>query len=125
MIIGIGTDIVQIARIDKSLTRFGDRFAQRVLTEEEYAIFLQQSDQARYLSGRFAAKEAAVKALGTGFSQGIGFTQIGVRHDAAGKPELYFLGLALKKIQQKNAGAAHLSITHEKEYALAFVVLEV
>ncbi len=124
MIIGIGTDMVKISRIEHSLARFGDAFAKRILTPDEFNIFLQHKNQATYLASRFAVKEATVKALGTGFSQGIGFAQIGVSNNPAGKPELYFLDKAYFLYQQKNARAAHLSITHEKDYALAFVVLE-
>jgi holo-[acyl-carrier protein] synthase len=124
MIIGIGTDLVQISRITKSLTRFGNAFAQRILTENEMQVFLHHKDPARYIAGRFAAKEAAVKALGTGFTNGIGFNQIGVQHDALGKPLLYFLDKAQIIYQQKNIHTNHLSITHEKDYALAFVVFE-
>lgn len=124
MIIGIGTDLVQIARIEKSLARFGEGFARRVLTQNEFEIFLNHKNQPTYLASRFAAKEAAVKALGTGFTHGIGFAQIGVANNAAGKPELYFLDKAMFLVQQKNIQQVHLSITHEKDYALAFVVLE-
>lgn len=124
MILGIGTDLVKISRIAHSLERFGEGFAQRILTEDEFAIFLAHKDRPTYLSARFAAKEAAVKALGIGFTQGIKWSQIGVTHDPQGKPELYFLDKAQMIYQQKNIGHAHLSITHEKDYALAFVVLE-
>jgi holo-[acyl-carrier protein] synthase len=124
MIIGIGTDLVKISRIEHSLTRFGNQFAQRILTPDEFSIFLQHKNQATYVASRFAVKEATVKALGTGFSQGIYFSQIGVKNNVAGKPEIYFLEKALAVYQQKNIKAAHLSITHEKDYALAFVVLE-
>lgn len=124
MIIGIGTDLVQIARIAHSLERFGEGFAKRILTQDELALFLKHSNQASFLASRFAAKEAAAKALGTGFSQGLGFAQIGVVNNLVGKPELYFLDKAYSLFQQKNIQHAHLSITHEKDYALAFVVFE-
>lgn len=122
MIIGIGTDLVNISRIEHSLSRFGEGFAKRILTPDEFKIFLAHKNQPTYLASRFAVKEAAVKALGTGFSQGIFFSQIGVMNNPAGKPELYFLDKALTVYQQKNIQHAHLSITHEKDYALAFVV---
>lgn len=124
MIIGIGTDLVNISRIEHSLSRFGDHFAKRILTPEEFDIFSEHKNQATYLASRFAVKEAVAKALGTGFSQGIFFSQIGVKNNLAGKPELYFLGKALEVYQQQKISHAHLSITHEKDYALAFVVLE-
>lgn len=124
MIIGIGTDLVNISRIEKSLSRFGDDFAKRILTADEFDIFLQHKNKPTYLAARFAVKEAVVKAFGTGFSQGIYFSQIGVKNNAAGKPDLYFLGKALGFFQQKNILQAHLSITHEKDYAFAFVVFE-
>ncbi len=124
MIFGIGTDIIKISRIEHSLSRFGENFAKRILTPEEFALFLKHKNQATYVASRFAAKEACVKALGTGFSQGLGFGQIGVANNSAGKPELYFLDKAYLLYQQKNIQKAHLSITHERDYAVAFVVLE-
>lgn len=124
MIVGTGTDLVKIARIEKSLQRFGDDFAKRILTTDEFNIFLQHKNKSTYLASRFAVKEATVKALGTGFSHGIYFTQVGVKNNPAGKPELYLLGKALETYQQKNIQKSHVSITHEKDYALAFVVFE-
>lgn len=124
MIFGIGTDIIKISRIEHSLSRFGENFAKRILTPDEFTLFLQHKDQATYVASRFAVKEAAVKAFGTGFSQGLGFAQIGVANNSAGKPALYFLDKAYSLYQEKNIRHAHLSITHEKDYALAFVVLE-
>lgn len=124
MIIGIGTDLVKISRIENSLNRFGESFAKRILTADEFMIFSQHKNQATYLASRFAVKEAAVKALGTGFTQGIRFAQIGVVNNKAGKPELVFLDKAYLLLQQKNIKNVQLSISHEKDYALAFVVLE-
>ena len=91
MILGIGTDLVKISRLEHSLSRFGEVFAKRILTPDEFTIFLQHKNQATYVASRFAAKEATVKAFGAGFSQGLGFAQIGVATNSAGKPELYFL----------------------------------
>lgn len=124
MIIGIGTDLVKISRIENSLNRFGESFAKRVLTADEFQIFLQHKNQATYLASRFAVKEAFVKALGTGFNQGLRFSQIGVANNKEGKPELVFLDKADLLVKEKKIRSSHLSITHEKDYALAFVVLE-
>ncbi|MFA6038231.1 MAG: holo-ACP synthase [Legionellales bacterium] len=124
MIIGIGTDLVKISRIENSLNRFGESFAKRILTTDEFQIFLQHKNQATYLASRFAVKEAFVKALGTGFTQGLRFSHIGVANNKEGKPELVFSDKADLLVKEKKIRSSHLSITHEKDYALAFVVLE-
>lgn len=124
MIFGIGTDIVEVSRIEESLARFGEAFAQRVLTEREWLAFEQLQTRARFLAKRFAAKEAFAKALGTGLRAPATFQQIGVGHDDLGKP-VFDLGADLQIfLDQRGIRACHLSISDEKALAVAFVVLE-
>ena len=124
MIFGIGTDIVNVQRMSDSLVRHGDRFARRILSTAEYEEFTSQHNQAAFLAKRFAAKEAAVKAMGTGFRHGISLTHISVRHDRLGKPVLAFTDAAKKIMQENKVSASYLSIADEKDFALAYVVLE-
>jgi len=124
MIAGIGVDIVEIRRIDESLSRLGDRFAQRILSDEEFAQFQTHNFPVKFLAKRFAAKEAAVKALGTGFSHGISLQHISVSNDALGKPELTFHHIARELMTRKDIKAAHLSLADEEHYAIAYVILE-
>lgn len=122
MIIGIGCDIVDIPRIQRSVQRFGKAFLKRVYTEKEQDNIHGVKEQ--YLAGRFAAKEACVKALGTGFTQGIQMTDIEIVTDKGGAPALFLYGRARHLADERGITAIHVSISHEKGYALAFVVLE-
>lgn len=124
MIFGIGTDIVRVARMRDDLARFGDRFAERILTAGELQEFQQNPSKANFLARRFAAKEAAVKAMGTGFSDGVRLHDIEVTHDAHGKPVLAFHGRAREYLQEKNATIAHISLADELDNAVAFVTIE-
>lgn len=123
MIYGIGTDIVHIKRMRDNLDKYEDKFARRILTDSEFIEFKNKNDQAAFLAKRFAAKEAAAKAMGTGFSQGLSLHHIGVGHDDAGKPVLEFLDVAEKLMQEKKIKQAHLSLADERDYAVAFVTL--
>jgi len=124
MIFGIGTDIVKVQRMSDSLTKHGNRFAQRILSDVEFEEFSSQHNQGAFLAKRFAAKEAAVKALGTGFRDGISMTHISVGHDDMGKPVLNFTHVAKKILQEKYITASHISIADEKDFAVAYVILE-
>jgi len=123
MIFGIGTDIVRVSRIQKSLDRYGERFARRILAGQELDDFQRTLHPARFLARRFAAKEAVVKAYGTGFTQGITFQDIVVSHDAAGKPLLLLSGRALELQREMGIGEQFISISDEQDYAVAFVTL--
>ena len=123
MIHGIGTDIVAIARMQASLDRFGDKFARRILAPGELQGFADSGNPASFLAKRFAAKEAAVKALGTGFRDGIRLAHIAVSNNAYGKPGLCFSGRASQVCADLGVGEAHLSLSDEKDYAIAFVTL--
>lgn len=123
MIVGIGTDIVRIARMERNLERFGLRFAQRILTPDELGEFARTVRPAHFLAKRFAAKEAAVKAFGTGFRDGVRPCHIGVGHDQLGRPHLKFVGPAAAARERMGPANDHLSIADERDYAVAFVTL--
>ena len=122
-IVGIGTDIVEIARIEKQLAK-SQRLAERVLTPDELAIFTQHPFPARYLAKRFAAKEAAVKAIGIGIGNGISFQHVQVDNLAGGQPVLSFSGKFAEICQQLGVSSSFISISDEQHYAVATVVLE-
>ncbi len=124
MLAGIGVDIAETARFERLQQRFGDRIARRLLTEREFERYLERHRSATYLASRFAAKEAASKALGTGIAGGIGFHDIEVRNDAAGKPELLFHRQAAALLRERGIIQSLLSLSDEKHYAVAMVVLE-
>lgn len=124
MIFGIGIDMVEIERIEDGLTRFGSRFAQRILSDAEYREYDRHPRPVQFLARRFAAKEALVKAAGTGFRHGLLLREISVQHDALGKPELQFSARARSLLDQIGVSNSHLSISDERHYALAYVLLE-
>jgi holo-[acyl-carrier protein] synthase len=124
VIYGIGTDIVRVARMQQDLERFGKRFAERILNDNELREFSVSSRPAHFLARRFAAKEATAKALGTGFSHGLALRHIGVIHDDAGKPLLEFTDAALDFIRERGITTAHISLSDEEDHAVAFVTLE-
>lgn len=124
MIRGIGTDIVAVARMQESIDSMGERFPRRLLTELEYQQFETKKNGAAFLAKRFAAKEALVKALGTGFAQGITWKQVCVRNDDLGAPFLELTGLAREKAEALGVRQIHLSLSDEQHHAVAFVVLE-
>ena len=123
MIIGIGIDLVEIERIKNIWQRYGFKFAQRILHASELSC-LPQGNPVLFLAGRFAAKEAAVKALGTGFSQGIGPAQVETVSGPGGKPNLLLHGEALQQAQAMGVTRCHVSISHDRSSAVAVVVLE-
>lgn len=122
-IFGIGTDIVRVARMQASLARYGEKFARRILTPNELSEFLQSDRPAHFLAKRFAAKEAAAKAMGTGFSMGLTPRQIGVGHEQGGRPVLEYYGKAKVLIKKLGISAGHLSIADEEDHAVAYVTL--
>lgn len=124
MIFGIGTDIVEVARIEASITQFGDDFAKRILADSEYASYQDSHIKSRFLAKRFAAKEAFSKALGTGLRTPATFQNIAVSHDDLGKPILILAAELQAFMQSKNIMQTHISISDEKNLAAAFVVLE-
>ena len=123
MIIGLGTDITDMTRIRQICDRFGNRFFEKILTPQELKL-LSANNPTRYIAGRFAAKEAAVKALGTGFSRGIGLQHIEITRTHLGQPQLHLLGPALKLAEQLGIRFHHVSISHERNAAIAVVIFE-
>ena len=124
MIFGIGTDLVHIPRITALLAKHGDRIAQRILSDNEFKQFQQANNQANFLAKRFAAKEATAKAPGTGFRDGLSLSHIEVNNDVNGKPELGFMGRGQQLVEKFNISRSMISLTDERDYALAYVVLE-
>lgn len=124
MIYGIGTDIVEVSRIEDGLARFGDAFAQRLLTGAEWLEYGQSQVKARFLAKRFAAKEACAKALGIGVRAPATLQNIGVAHDDLGKPILVLAPILQDWADAHGIRSLHLSISDEKALAVAFVVLE-
>ncbi|CAI3790646.1 MULTISPECIES: holo-ACP synthase [unclassified Rheinheimera] len=122
-IVGLGTDIIEIARIEQSLTR-SPRLVQRVLTESEQQILAAHGQPARYFAKRFAAKEAAAKALGTGIGRGISFQHFIVSNDPSGRPQLELTGPAKALADSMQVRSVWLSISDEQAYACATVILE-
>jgi holo-[acyl-carrier protein] synthase len=123
MIFGIGTDIVEISRIDKAMLN-SERFAARLLTEFELEEFTKSKHAHRYLAKKFAAKEAIVKAMGTGIGNGISWQMIQIEHDDFGKPVVLVFGAAATFFEQQNIVSCHLSISDEQQYASAMAVIE-
>ena len=123
MIFGIGTDIIEVERIRGFIGK-GEAFKSRVFTEQEIAYSDSFRDPAPFYAARFSAKEAFVKALGTGFTAGIGFNQIEVTHLESGQPEIILHGKALEFVEEMEIVRIHLTLTHIKEYAIATVILE-
>jgi len=119
MILGIGNDIVEIARIQAVVERHSERFLNRVFTPNEQEYCLNRNHPAPHLAGRFAAKEAIVKALGIGFSQGIGWLDIEIQNDAKGKPNVTFSNSAKELFGDLKL---HISISHCHHYATAFAI---
>jgi holo-[acyl-carrier protein] synthase len=124
MIFGIGTDLVEYARIERLLARYGTRLAERLLSAEELLEFATTKSPARLLAKRFAAKEALAKALGTGLRHPVSLSRISVSHDELGKPNFKFDAILSAYLAEKNIGKCHLSLSDEREMIIAFVVLE-
>ena len=124
MVIGIGTDVIEIARIAQSIDRFGDRFLDRVFTPREIAYCRRKKNAAESFAARFAAKEAGAKALGTGISQGVSWLELEVNRESGGRPTLQLTGRAAQRAGRLGIAGISLSLTHGKDIALAVVVME-
>ena len=128
MIIGIGSDLIDIRRIEKSLERHGQRFIQRIYTEVEQARSEGRAGRVASYAKRFAAKEACAKALGTGLAQGVFWRDMGVVNLPSGKPTMALTGGAAarlaKILPQGHKAAIHLTITDDFPLAQAFVIIE-
>jgi holo-[acyl-carrier protein] synthase len=124
MIYGIGTDIVAFARIEVLHQRYGERFAQRILSKAEMAEFSAHAQPARLLMKRFAAKEALSKAAGSGLRHPLSMHNISVAHDEQGKPFFEFSAELAAHFSRLGISRHHLSISDERDAAVAFVILE-
>ncbi|KAA8995528.1 holo-ACP synthase [Affinibrenneria salicis] len=123
-ILGLGTDIVEIGRIEEIIARSGERLARRVLSEQEWRQYQQHTQPARFLAKRFAAKEAAAKALGCGIRNGLAFAQFEVFNDELGKPGLRFFAQANELARRMGVTTVHLTLADERRYACATVIIE-
>ena len=124
VILGLGCDLIGIARLRGVLERHGDRFLERILSPAERAYCLAARDPAERTAVRWAAKEATMKALGTGWSHGVTFAGIEVLHDAAGAPQLQLHAGAAQRAAVLGVTRCHLSLSHADGMAMAMVVLE-
>ena len=124
MITGIGIDVVQNERIQNSIQRFGDRFLNRIYTEGEIEYCSKCAQPGIHYAARFAAKEAAFKALGTGWAAGVKWRDVEVVRLPSGKPELHLHGEALARATAAGATRFHVSLTHDQLVSCAVVVLE-
>ena len=125
MIAGVGTDIVEIARIETMLTKFGEAFRQRICAPAELTEGVRRKHAATYYAGRWAAKEAAAKALGCGIGEHCAFTELVIENTPSGAPRLKLEGKAAEFAARRGGGTFHLSLSHETAYATAVVIWEI
>ena len=123
-VIGTGVDLVECARIQRSIDRFGDRFLQRVFTDGEIKYSMSMKFPARHLAARFAGKEAVAKAFGTGIGKAMGWRDIDIQKKASGEPFLVFSGPAQELAAKHGITSALITLSHTEHHALAAVVLE-
>jgi holo-[acyl-carrier protein] synthase len=124
MILGIGTDLAEVERIHKSVERFGERFLARIYTAQERAYAMRKANWAESLAARFAAKEAGMKAIGTGLSRGVSWQHLEVANEPSGRPTIRLYGAALAVAQAMGVKRISVSLTHTKATAFAVVILE-
>lgn len=125
MIFGTGIDLIEIARIKRSLKKYADRFETKIFTPDEIEYCRAKTDPAKHYAARFAVKEAVLKSLGTGLSKGITWRDIEVLNDPeSGKPSLRITGKGEKIMQDLNLKTIHISISHDQAYAIAQAVAE-
>lgn len=124
MIVGTGIDLAEVPRIAASIERFGDRFLRRVFTESEIRYCDSKANRAERYAARFAAKEAALKAIGTGWRGGVSWTDVEVQRQPGGRPTIAFHGKAAEIAQRLGVKHIAVSLTHTREHAIAQVILE-
>ncbi len=124
MIYGTGIDIIAIERIKKSLDKFSPRFENKVFTDKEINYCQSQADPGKHFAARFAVKEAVSKSLGTGIGKDIGFKDIEVENQASGKPIVIMNGQGKKLFEQLSLKSIHISISHDRHYAIAHAIAE-
>jgi holo-[acyl-carrier protein] synthase len=123
MIFGIGTDLLEIARVERVWNRFGEHFAARVLLDKELELFAESNNRVRFLAMRFAAKEAIVKAMGTGFANGMWVRDVGTVPNELGQPQVIYSARGAAMCARLGIGNGYLSLTDEAGLILAFAVL--
>jgi len=123
MIFGVGTDILKVERVAAALERFGPRFVRHLLMPEELLDFERTKNPVRFLGMRFAAKEAIVKALGTGFANGMWLRDAGVVHDPRGKPEIIYSARGLEVCRSLGVGSGHITLSDEAGLIVAVAIL--
>ncbi len=123
MIFGIGTDVLELQRIERAYRRFGDRFAERLLLDEEHALFVKTKNKTRFLGMRFAAKEAVAKALGTGFANGIWVRDVGSVPNKLGQPQVIYSDRGRQVCTRLGVGEGFLTLTDEVGLIVAVAVL--
>ena len=123
-VLGIGVDLVECARIQRSIDRFGDRFLHRIFTDGEIEYSMSMKFPARHLAARFAAKEAVSKAFGTGIGKAMGWRDIDVRKKPSGEPFLVFSGLAQELAAKRGVTSALITLSHTEHHAIACIVLD-
>ncbi|HEV2320118.1 MAG TPA: holo-ACP synthase [Verrucomicrobiae bacterium] len=124
MILGIGIDIIEVARIAASLEKFGHRFGERILSRDESSYCLSHAAPAPFVAARFAAKEAISKAFGTGIGALLGWQDMEIAHRESGEPFVILHGKGKKLFESRKAKNVYVSISHTKEYAAVVAVLE-
>jgi len=124
VIFGVGTDIVELSRIQASYDRFGEHFVNRILMPEEIELFRNSKWPVRFLAMRFAGKEAAVKAMGTGFRHGIWVRDVGIMNNDWGRPLIIWSERGHKVCQRLGIGSGHVSLTDDAGLVIAFAVVE-
>lgn len=124
MILGTGIDLAEVPRVRASIERYGDRFVRRVFTEKEIAYVERKANKYERYAARFAAKEAGMKAIGTGWRGGIRWQDFEVVNLPSGRPALNFHGVAAEYARRLGVANVQLSLTHTAELGMAFVILE-
>ncbi|MCH8159098.1 MAG: holo-ACP synthase [Proteobacteria bacterium] len=124
MIFGVGIDIVELSRMQSAYDRFGEKFARRILMEEEMELYRRSKRGVRFLAMRFAGKEAAVKAMGTGFAHGVWLRDVGIVNNDWGRPLLIWSPRGTRVCERLGIGGGHVSLTDEAGLIMAFAVVE-
>ena len=124
MIFGVGTDVVELSRVQATYDRFGDHFVNRLLMPEEKVLFERTKQPVRFLAMRFAGKEAAVKAMGTGFAHGVWIRDVGITNDKWGRPLIIWSERGRAVCDRLGIGEGHVSLTDDAGLIIAFAVVE-
>jgi holo-[acyl-carrier protein] synthase len=124
MILGVGIDIIEVARIAASLEKFGHRFGERILSREESEYCLSHANPAPFVAARFAAKEAISKSFGTGIGSHLGWQDMEIAHRVSGEPYVILHGKGKKLFESRKAKSIFVSISHTKDYAAVAAILE-